>query len=103
MRASTSPSMARRPTITDEFGRAAPVVARSPEVPPANNTGAGASAPALLFVWRIFGWFGTSPGASSHDDPRTEDAMAYELKILAWGCVLALVHILAASHTRTRQ
>ncbi|MBO9671667.1 MAG: MAPEG family protein [Sphingobium sp.] len=29
--------------------------------------------------------------------------MAYELKILAWGCVLALVHILAASHMRTRQ
>jgi len=29
--------------------------------------------------------------------------MTYEFKILAWGCVLALVHILAASHMRTRQ
>lgn len=29
--------------------------------------------------------------------------MAYEFTILAWGCVLALVHILAASHMRTQQ
>ena len=29
--------------------------------------------------------------------------MAFELKILAWGCVLALVHILAAGQVRTRQ
>ncbi len=29
--------------------------------------------------------------------------MAIELKILAWGCVLALVHIFAAAHVKTRQ
>lgn len=29
--------------------------------------------------------------------------MPYELKILAWGCILALVHIFATSQTRTRQ
>jgi uncharacterized MAPEG superfamily protein len=29
--------------------------------------------------------------------------MPFELKILVWGCVLALVHILAAAHLRTRQ
>ncbi len=29
--------------------------------------------------------------------------MAFELKILAWGCVLALVHILAAAQVKTRQ
>lgn len=29
--------------------------------------------------------------------------MPIELKILAWGCVLALVHIFAAVHVKTRQ
>jgi uncharacterized MAPEG superfamily protein len=29
--------------------------------------------------------------------------MSIELKILAWGCVLALVHIFAAAQVRTRQ
>ena len=29
--------------------------------------------------------------------------MAFELTILAWGCVLALVHIFAAGQVRTRQ
>ena len=29
--------------------------------------------------------------------------MAVELKILAWGCVLLLVHIFAAAHLKTRQ
>lgn len=29
--------------------------------------------------------------------------MALELKILAWGCVLALVHVLAAAQVKTRQ
>ena len=29
--------------------------------------------------------------------------MAVELKILAWSCVLLLVHIFAAAHIRTRQ
>jgi uncharacterized MAPEG superfamily protein len=29
--------------------------------------------------------------------------MPFELKILVWGCVLALVHILAAAHARTHQ
>jgi uncharacterized MAPEG superfamily protein len=39
----------------------------------------------------------------TRETPSPEDAMPFELKILAWGCVLALVHILAASHVRTRQ
>ena len=29
--------------------------------------------------------------------------MAVELKILAWGCVLLLVHIFAAAHLKTKQ
>jgi uncharacterized MAPEG superfamily protein len=29
--------------------------------------------------------------------------MTTELTVLAWGCLLALVHILAAAHVRTRQ
>ncbi len=29
--------------------------------------------------------------------------MAFELKILAWGCVLAIVHVLAAAQVKTRQ
>jgi uncharacterized MAPEG superfamily protein len=29
--------------------------------------------------------------------------MPFEIAILAWGCVLALVHILAAVHVKTRQ
>jgi uncharacterized MAPEG superfamily protein len=29
--------------------------------------------------------------------------MTTELSVLAWGCLLALVHILAAAHVRTRQ
>ncbi|MDP9162908.1 MAG: MAPEG family protein [Pseudomonadota bacterium] len=29
--------------------------------------------------------------------------MTTELNVLAWGCLLALVHILAAAHVRTRQ
>lgn len=29
--------------------------------------------------------------------------MPFELKILAWGCVLALVHVLVAGNVRTRQ
>jgi uncharacterized MAPEG superfamily protein len=29
--------------------------------------------------------------------------MTIELTVLAWGCLLALVHILAAAHVRTRQ
>ncbi len=29
--------------------------------------------------------------------------MAFELEILAWGCVLALVHIIAAAQVKTRQ
>ena len=29
--------------------------------------------------------------------------MPFELKILAWGCVLGLLHILIAAHVRTRQ
>ena len=29
--------------------------------------------------------------------------MAVELKILAWACVLLLVHIFAAAHLKTKQ
>lgn len=29
--------------------------------------------------------------------------MPFELKVLAWGCVLALVHIFVAGHVKTRQ
>jgi uncharacterized MAPEG superfamily protein len=32
-----------------------------------------------------------------------EQVMSTELVVLAWGCVLALVHIFAAAHVKTRQ
>jgi uncharacterized MAPEG superfamily protein len=35
--------------------------------------------------------------------PARRLTVPFELKILAWGCVLALVHIFAASSARTRQ
>lgn len=34
---------------------------------------------------------------------RDNPAMTTELSVLAWGCVLALLHVLLAAHVRTRQ
>src|SRR5690606_31502257 len=44
-----------------------------------------------------------SPVHPSRPNRTREPAMPFELHILAWGCILGLVHILAAGQAKTRQ